>query len=84
MAFLEGKQTQRGEKYKFSLIALTFASGSDNAELQSKSREGRYSLGMSLLSHCPRYFWVLGEGFFPVAETMSWKVRICRRWLKFQ
>lgn len=33
MAFLEGKQTRRDEKYKLPLIALTFASGGDDAEL---------------------------------------------------
>lgn len=40
MAFLERKQTGRDEKYKFSLTALTFASGGDDAELKSESREG--------------------------------------------
>lgn len=33
MAFLEGKETGRDEKHKFSLIALTFGSGGDDAEL---------------------------------------------------
>lgn len=43
----------------------------------------RNSLGMSLLSLCPRQFVVVGEGFFAV-EATSRKVRICRRQLEFR